>query len=532
MSNNIRKLSRNLGIQKRFFREIGKTVRPNIEESDAAMHVLADETKLSTAVIKGSASFYDFLNEASKIQDTLVCQGTACLVTGSADETASCHKGAGKTMCCGYCYQGSALLQRNEAGDFETFYSHKEDLKKAEMPVYNFSETAILTEKVASIASLYEIALQTQETALDELEKSGLRGRGGAGFSFAFKCKACAEEQSDEKYIVCNADEGDPGAFSDRYLLEEHPHKVMAGMYAAGILSGATIGMLYIRFEYPEAIALVEQAIVEFEKLPKEISDKFSFRVVSGAGSYVCGEETALLNSIEGLRPEVRVRPPYPASYGLWGKPTILSNVETFANVPWILAKGGEAFAQIGTKDSKGTKLVSLDSQFVRPGLYEVDFGCSFTKLIYDWAGGFKVEVKALQVGGPLGSVVAVDAIDKCTVSFEGFQELGFALGHAGIIAIPQTFPMIDFMHHLFEYMAEESCGKCVPCRIGTEKGTVMLKNSKNETINIEVFESLLSILEEGSLCALGGGLPLPIRNIMSQFQVELADYFTVNGEE
>ncbi|RDH87222.1 MAG: hypothetical protein DIZ78_05315 [endosymbiont of Escarpia spicata] len=307
----------------------------------------------------------------------------------------------------------------------------------------------------------------------------------------------------------------------------------MAGMYAAGIAAGANTGVLYIRREYPAAIRRVRAAIAEFDSLLDQIRHNFSFQIIEGAGSYVCGEETALLNSIEGQRPEVRVRPPFPATHGLWGKPTLLSNVETFANISWILQHGGEAYAAIGTEESKGTKLISLDSQFAKPGLYEVDFGYRFSDLILCDAGGFKTEVKALQVGGPLGSILPLAAIDSLTVDFESFQGAGFALGHAGIIAIPKHFPMIDFMHHIFEYMADESCGKCTPCRLGTAKGSHLLEQaSADNPLDSELFDELLELLEAGSLCALGGGVPLPMRNALTHFYDELSPYFTALGAD
>ena len=214
---------------------------------------------------------------------------------------------------------------------------------------------------------------------IEQLKISNLRGRGGAGFPFWFKLDAVYKEDNSQKYIVCNADEGDPGAYSDMYLLEKQPHKVLFGMYMAGLCVGANAGVLYIRGEYPESVRIVKEAINEFNNIVP--NSNFSFKVIKGQGSYVCGEETALLSSIEGMRPEVRVRPPYPAQYGLFGKPTVLSNVETFANLHWILENGGEAFASIGTTKSTGTKLISLDSYFNRPGIFELDMGTPMSEL-------------------------------------------------------------------------------------------------------------------------------------------------------
>ena len=478
MSENIRHLSHRLGLHNNLFAAVGSTIQTGQAQADSAMTGLAEQARLSASIIRGTASFYDFLNQESKTADQFVCHGTACLVNGSAGKTAEQLPGAERAMCCGYCYTGAGVLQRDAAGRLDGHQLTGQGMISPEMPVYDLSSRGILTGAVDSVAQLYQVALQCGTQILPELQRSQLRGRGGAGFAFAFKCEATANAEDDEKYIVCNADEGDPGAFSDRYLLEQQPHKVMAGMYAAGIACGAKTGVLYVRFEYPRAIRLLEAAVAEFDALPAELRNGFSFHIVEGAGAYVCGEETALLSSIEGQRPEVRVRPPYPATHGLWGKPTVLSNVETFANIPWILQQGGDAYAAIGTEGSKGSKLISLDSQFQRPGLYEVDFGHGFAELLFEQAGGFVTEVKAVQVGGPLGSIVPCSEVADLSIDFERFQQAGFALGHAGIIAIPQHFPMLDFMRHIFAYMADESCGKCTPCRLGTAKGSKMLQQA------------------------------------------------------
>ena len=257
------------------------------------------------------------------------------------------------------------------------------------------------------------------EKVINELKLSNLRGRGGAGFPFYFKLDAVLKEKSEKKYIVCNADEGDPGAYSDMYLMEHQPHKVLFGMLMAGITVGADTGVLYIRGEYPDSIRKVNKAIQEFKDL--NLFNDFKFKIIRGQGSYVCGEETALLNSIEGLRPEVRVRPPYPAQYGLYGKPTVLSNVETFANVHWILKNGGAAYASLGNGKSTGTKLVSLDSYFNRPGMYEMEMGTPLKVVFEEFGKGFKTEVKAVQIGGPLGGIVPVHKISDLSLDFESF---------------------------------------------------------------------------------------------------------------
>ena len=249
MSKNIRKLSHRLRFQNNLFSEVAATIQTRPEDTRAAMDRLAERAGLSEPVVNGTASFYDFLNEEAKAQEVHVCQGTACLVNGSSEAAASRYPDAGRVMCCGYCYQGAGLLKRDAEGKLDGYHHSDKGLSQATMPVYCFSPSAILTAPVESVEQLYRVALERPEQVLPELQKSRLRGRGGAGFDFAFKCQATAETAGDEKYIVCNADEGDPGAFSDRYLLEHHPHKVMAGMYAAGIAVGANACVLYIRCE-------------------------------------------------------------------------------------------------------------------------------------------------------------------------------------------------------------------------------------------------------------------------------------------
>ncbi|NNE25257.1 MAG: formate dehydrogenase, partial [Saprospiraceae bacterium] len=336
------------------------------------------------------------------------------------------------------------------------------------------------------------------------------------------------------KFIICNADEGDPGAYSDRYLLEERPYAVLLGMMISAFIVGANHGVLYIRAEYPESVEKVREAIAKLQNmklLGKNICGSgfdFEFRIIQAQGSYICGEETALINSIEGQRPEVRVRPPYPAQRGLFNKPTVVNNVETLAAVQYILKNGGDAWKNIGTDKSSGTKLVCLDSLFNNPGLYEVEMGTPLSVVVNDLGGGFKRPVKAMQIGGPLGGLVPVTAIDRLSVDFESFAQNGFLLGHASVVSVPEDFPIIEFMEHLFEFASYESCGKCFPCRLGTKRGQELMQKAQTENYKIDkvLLEDLLTTLEEGSLCAHGGGIPLPIRNALQYFEDELKRYF------
>jgi len=254
----------------------------------------------------------------------------------------------------------------------------------------------------------------------------------------------------------------------------------------------------------------------------------FDFKVIKAQGAYICGEETALLSSIEGQRPEVRVRPPYPAQKGLFNKPTIVNNVETLANLPFILKNGGKAFAAIGTPKSSGTKLISLDGYFNNPGIFEVDMGTPLSVVIHELGGGFRKPVKAMHIGGPLGGLVPVSKIENLTVDFDSFAKEGFLLGHASVVCIPAEYPLIKYIEHLFRFTAHESCGKCFPCRIGSTRGYEMVEKAQKEDykMDIRLMNDLLETLETGSLCALGGGLPLPIKNAMKYFEDELSVYF------
>ena len=400
------------------------------------------------------------------------------------------------------------------------------------------SGAQILTAEPGNLDEYFQVFKEVLESgpdaALNEILCSNLRGRGGAGFPMGLKLEFCKKAESDVKFIICNADEGDPGAYSDRYLLEERPFSVLFGMMVSAYIVGSNHGILYMRAEYPESVKVIEKAIETLHSmnlLGENICNSgfdFEFKIIQAQGSYICGEETALINSIEGQRPEVRVRPPYPAQQGLFNKPTVVNNVETLAAVHFILKHGGDAWKSIGTAKSSGTKLVSLDSLFNQPGLYEVEMGTPMSVVVNELGGGFRRPVKAMQIGGPLGGLVPVSAIEKLTLDFESFAENGFLLGHASIVCVPEDFPMIRFMEHLFDFASYESCGKCFPCRLGTKRGHEMMQKAISQDYKIDksLLDDLLTTLEEGSLCAHGGGIPLPIRNTLEYFEEELKSYF------
>lgn len=538
---NIRSLSSRKELDDNLFENIAILSHKNAAKEDFT--ALAKRFMIDDSVVAGTASFYDFTREENRNKKIHVCSGTACMV---AKTQRNLYKNLenhfekheiGHAACVGRCHTNNAFMYDGKtfsAGsnkDLEQILSHQSQSQLQENK-YNIgcNSIPILTSKIEDITEFYSLAEKHKNNPhyiIQEIKTSNLRGRGGAGFPFWYKLDAVIKEKNKQKYIVCNADEGDPGAYSDMYLMEHQPHKVLFGMYVSGITVGANTGVLYIRGEYPDAIRIIKEAIQELNE--KNLIVGFKFKIIRGQGSYVCGEETALLNSIEGLRPEVRVRPPYPAQYGLFGKPTVLSNVETFANVHWILKNSGEAYSKIGTKQSCGTKLVSLDSFFNKPGMYEIEMGTDLHTIFYEFGNGFKTNVKGFQIGGPLGGIVPIHKIADLTLDFESLNKNGFLLGHASIVSIPSDFPMVKFLEHLMEFTADESCGKCYPCRIGSHRGMEMLQKAQNEhfKINRQLFDDLLETLEIGSLCALGGGIPLPIKNALMYFEDELNNYFT-----
>ncbi len=537
---NIRNLSARKELNKNLFEEV--SINAKSSDPEGGLKDVASEFKVDDSVVLGTASFYDFTREENRGKKIHICNGTACMVAGTQDQL---HTQVGKhfdaseighAACIGHCHTNNAFMYDDKTYSAENTEEIEEIIKHSPKGNNTYSTgtntTPILTGPIGDLREFYALASQHKsqsEKTIQELKTANLRGRGGAGFPFWFKLDAVIKETNAQKYIVCNADEGDPGAYSDMYLLEEQPHKVLFGMYMAGLTVGADTGVLYIRGEYPDSTRKTNAAIDEITKL--NLTPDFRWKIIRGQGSYVCGEETALLSSIEGMRPEVRVRPPYPAQYGLYGKPTVLSNVETFANINWILAHGGAAYADIGTKQSTGTKLVSLDSFFNKPGMYEIAMGTSLTEVVEEHGGGFKSPVKAVQVGGPLGGIVPVEKLSELTLDFESLNKNGFLLGHASFVSIPTNFPIIKFIEHLLKFTADESCGKCYPCRIGSFRGYEMVAKAQKENYKIDrqLFDDLLETLEIGSLCALGGGVPLPIKNALQYFDEELKEYFAHN---
>lgn len=563
MSKNLSELSGRKGLTNNLFEKIGEAAKENGTPSAESLEKLANEFLIGKGNAYGTASFYDFTKEENKGKKVYICNGSACVCAGKQDEVKiklEKHFDAneiGHMTCLGRCYENSAFYYngKNYSGDDIEQFSNplltSRVLGKGELlpfgrvgvgqtSNYNVKATIeLLTAPFDGFEQHYSLLKTSLKKSpadlLNEIKKSTIRGRGGAGFPMAFKWEACKHEKSDTKFIICNADEGDPGAYSDRYLLEERPHSVLFGMMIAGYITGAEWGVLYIRAEYPEAVEIVQKAIDELrtnDLLGKNINKShfnFDFKIIKAQGAYICGEETALINSIEGQRPEVRTRPPFPTQQGLFNKPTIVNNVETLAAVYGILKNGGDAYAKLGTEKSKGTKLVCLDSFFNNPGIYEVEMGTPLDTVVNKLGGGFKTPVKAMQIGGPLGGIVPISKIKDLSIDFESFAQQGFLLGHASIICIPTDFSMMKYIEHLFDFASYESCGKCFPCRLGTKRGHELATKAINENYKIdrELFNDLLNTLQQGSLCTHGGGIPLPVKNAMQYFNDELESYFS-----
>jgi len=371
----------------------------------------------------------------------------------------------------------------------------------------------------------------TSEEVIEEIKASGLRGRGGAGFPTGKKWEICHKVNSDKKYVICNADEGDPGAYMDRSLLEGNPHSVIEGMIIGAYAIGATEGYIYVRMEYPLAVKNVTRAIDQAKNLgllgESILGSEFGFdiHVFRGAGAFVSGEETSLMASIEGKRAFPSQRPPYPAQKGLWGKPTNINNVETWANVPLIINKGAEWYSKIGTKGSKGTKIFSLVGKINNTGLVEVPMGMTLREIINDIGGGVKdnKKFKAVQTGGPSGGCIPAEMLNL-PIDFETLAKAGSMMGSGGMIVMDEDTCMVDVARYFLNFTQEESCGKCAPCRIGTRQLVEILTRitqGKGEERDIEKLEDLATTIKAGSLCGLGQTAPNPVLTTIQYFKNE-----------
>ena len=544
MSRNISKLSGRKGLKDNLFKRMIDNTKKT--KNGKEIKQLAEEYHVGMSTIHGAESFYEFLRPEHKEKKAWVCNGSACMCAGNQDKLKKKlvdklgKDKVGEMFCLGHCYENHAFHYNGEnyAGkDINNIDQiiKGEDIKQEKFFSKSFASTSFLMDDKLLNLDQFKSLLQKsinldKKKIIKSLLDSNLSGRGGAGFPTGLKWDFCSKAKSKKKYVVCNADEGDSGAYSDRYLLEDQPLKVIFGMIICGYVIGSDEGVLYIRGEYPKSIESINASINELKKFnllgENILGTKFSFdlNICIGQGAYICGEETALIASIEGRRAEVDVRPPFPVTEGLYKKPTVVNNVETLAAATGILLNGSEKFSAIGNKKSAGTKLVCFDSFFNKPGVYEIEMGTPMKKVLYDIGGGFKEEVKALQIGGPLGGVIPIQEVEKLNLDFQEFTAAGFMLGHASIVSIPKNFPMVEYIHHLFEFTAEESCGKCFPGRLGSYRGKEMFDQLKNKTskIPLKLLNELLITMKKGCLCALCGAIPTPIMNILKYFEDEM----------
>lgn len=371
----------------------------------------------------------------------------------------------------------------------------------------------------------------TQQQVIDQLKKSGLRGRGGGGFPTGVKWEFAAKQINDQKYIICNADEGDPGAFMDRSVLEGDPHSVLEAMTIGGYAIGASEGFIYVRAEYPVAVERLKVAIKqakEYGLLGDNILGtgfNFNIEIRLGAGAFVCGEETALMNSIEGKRGMPNPKPPFPATSGLWKKPSVINNVETYANIPQIILRGHEWFSSIGTEKSKGTKVFALGGKITNGGLVEVPMGITLREVIYDIGGGIPNgrEFKALQTGGPSGGCITKLDLDT-PIDYDSLSALGSMMGSGGMIVLDQDNCMVDVARFYLDFVKDESCGKCTPCRIGTKRMLEILEKitgGKGTLEDLDKLEDLAKQIKVTSLCGLGQTAPNPVLSTLKYFRNE-----------
>ncbi len=384
-------------------------------------------------------------------------------------------------------------------------------------------------------ALVQTLAETTPPQIVKEISKSGLRGRGGAGYPTGLKWSTVAKTIGTTKYVICNADEGDPGAFMDRSVLESDPHRVLEGMIIAGYAVGANYGYIYVRAEYPLAIKRLQIAIREARRLgflgSQLCNTKFSFdiEVRIGGGAFVCGEETALIASIEGRRGTPRPRPPFPSQSGLWDMPTLINNVESFANIPTILRRGGEWYSALGTQKSKGTKVFALSGKVQNVGLIEVPMGTTLRQIVFEIGGGVPEghAFKAVQTGGPSGGCIPEQFLDL-PVDYESLKEVGSIMGSGGMIVMDDSACMVNVARYFMEFCMSESCGKCIPCRAGTAQMFELLSRMTNGIAtpqDLELLEDLCDMVSSTSLCGLGQSAPNPVLSTLRYFREEYIEH-------
>lgn len=463
------------------------------------------------------------------------CQGTACFAAKhfNPGRWAEACANNPRVYCLGECFASPAKGQTKPRPPVKIFSKHGIVLGRI---AAGGARSLAAAQKHGAYSALPKVLVSSPEHVLAAVETSGLRGRGGAGFPTGRKWRAVASQPPGQKYVVANADEGDAGAYIDRYLMEDDPHALIEGMVIAGYAVGASKGYIYVRAEYPLADTILRAAIAESCAagwLGPRVGGKdfaFELEVYSGHGSYVCGEETSLLRSIEGKRPEVMARPPYPTERGLFDRPTLLNNVETLVSVPWIVAHGGEAYAALGFSKSRGTKALSLNSLFNRPGLYEVEFGVTVRHIVEEIGGGLRngAKLKGVLIGGPIIGMVPPHLLDT-PLGFEELAAIGAGVGHGGVVAFDEHTSIPALVEHVFSFGAYESCGKCTPCRSGSGRVEEIFANAcAGDATAADLREccDLVAALKLASLCGHGTGLARFAESILRYYPSDIEPCF------
>jgi NADH:ubiquinone oxidoreductase subunit F (NADH-binding)/NADH:ubiquinone oxidoreductase subunit E len=516
------------------------------EVTDDDRRHAADVSGLPEAAVYGVSTFYDDLLNPRGARHVRVCTGTACFAASGGDHVDAIREGLGldlgerrgdrsvslaETVCLGFCHTSPAVRDGDviDAGADVVARVLAGETRPAVEPEWH----SLLTEPVLTAPgdwsglrrALTELG---PESLLEMVEAAEVRGRGGAGFPAGTKWRFTRAASGDEKFIVANGDEGDPGSYIDKYLMERNPDRVLEGLALAGFAVGSAHGFILTRSEYPLSKPALDDAIERAHAdgwLGEDILGSgfaFDVTVVEGAGSYVVGEETALLACLQGLRGTVSARPPFPAERGVYGRPTVVNNIETLANMPFIAARGADAYRAL-SPDSKtaGSKLVCFNERFARPSVFEVPFGLPVRELCEDVAGGLRdgATIKAVQIGGPLGGILPASRLET-PFDFDALAAEGCMVGHGSILAFDAQTDMRELTSHLLRFGAHESCGKCFPCRIGLRRAHELFE--ADAPVDRERFEQLLEALELGSLCAHGSGMPAPMRSLLAHFPDEL----------
>lgn len=525
----------------RFGRPI-ETVRDRLRAADAAPAEIARTLGLPAAAVEGPASFFaDFAAPRGR-RHVRVCGAAACFAATGGRHVADLSAALGvaaddrsedgalsiqEVRCLGYCFAGPAALDGEQAcvgADLTDQLLGLSPRNDPPIPVHCDSPAPVVTAGLLGAAPPWSawpdvVASGTPADVLAEVSSARLRGRGGAGFQTAVKWRVALSHPG-PRVVVANGDEGDPGSYADRLLMERDPHRVLEGLALACFAIGATTGIVFVRSEYPRAFARLQEAVLDAYRgghLGTNVRGSgfdLEIRVVEGAGSYVSGEETALLNGLEGLRGVVRSRPPYPTEQGMLGQPTVVNNVETLAAVPWIMQHGGAPYAAMGTLDESGTIVVCLSGLFLRPGAYEVEIGTPVRRLVDELGGGLRdgATLRALQIGGPLGGFLGPDDLDV-PLSDAALSAHGAALGHAGIVAFDDRLTGEQVLRNLWAFAEAESCGQCSPCRVGVRRGLALVDRPDEPGVRAERAQ-VLRTMASGSLCAFGRRVPAAVRSL------------------